>query len=62
MVLEALAEADVPALVYVSCNPATLARDLSYLAGLGYKAGPIQPVDMFPWTYHVECVVLTSRV
>jgi len=62
MVLEALAEADVPALVYVSCNPATLARDLSYLAGLGYKAGPIQPVDMFPWTSHVETVVLMSRL
>ena len=62
MVLEALAEADVPALVYVSCNPATLARDLSYLAGLGYEAGPIQSVDMFPWTSHVECVVLMSKV
>jgi 23S rRNA (uracil1939-C5)-methyltransferase len=54
MVLEALAEADVPALVYVSCNPATLARDLSYLAGLGYEAGPIQSVDMFPWTSQLE--------
>jgi 23S rRNA (uracil1939-C5)-methyltransferase len=54
VVLEALAEADVPALVYVSCNPATLARDLSYLAGLGYEAGPIQSVDMFPWTSQLE--------
>ena len=61
-VLEALAEAGVPALVYVSCKPATFARDLSRLTGLGYKAGPIQPVDMFPWTSHVECVVLMSKV
>lgn len=61
-VLNALAEADVPALVYVSCNPATLARDLSHLAGLGYGVGSVQPVDMFPWTSHVECVTLMSKV
>ncbi|MFY9473935.1 MAG: hypothetical protein WAQ00_10225 [Tepidanaerobacteraceae bacterium] len=46
----------------MSCNPTTLARDLSYLAGLGYEAGPIQSVDMFPWTSHVECGVLMSQV
>ena len=43
--------------VYVSCNPETLARDLYTLTKGGYKVRKIQPVDMFPWTGHVECVV-----
>ncbi len=47
--------------VYVSCNPATLARDLKYLAEQVYEIKEVQPVDMFPWTGHVECVVLMSR-
>ena len=42
--------------VYVSCNPSTLARDLAYLDERGYKCIEIQPVDMFPHTMHVECV------
>ena len=49
-------------IVYVSCNPATLARDMEIMRDLGYKLGAVQPVDMFPGTYHVECVVLMSRV
>ncbi|OPJ65149.1 23S rRNA (uracil(1939)-C(5))-methyltransferase RlmD [Clostridium oryzae] len=49
-------------IVYVSCNPATLARDLQLLEEKGYKTKEVQPVDMFPWTGHVECVVLMSRV
>lgn len=44
--------------VYVSCNPETLARDLLYLTKHGYLAQECQPVDMFPWTKHVESVVL----
>jgi 23S rRNA (uracil1939-C5)-methyltransferase len=48
-------------IVYVSCNPSTLARDLKYLGGSGYKVCEVQPVDMFPWTEHVECVVLITR-
>ncbi len=44
-------------IVYVSCNPETLARDLLYLVRHGYKVKKIQPVDMFPHTTHVECVV-----
>lgn len=49
-------------IVYVSCNPSTLARDLNYLEQGSYKTKEIQPVDMFPHTVHVECVTLMSRV
>ncbi|MFZ2680350.1 MAG: 23S rRNA (uracil-5-)-methyltransferase RumA, partial [Clostridium sp.] len=48
--------------VYVSCDPSTLARDLAILEENGYKTVEVQPVDMFPHTAHVECVVLMSRV
>ena len=47
--------------VYVSCNPETLARDLYTLSKGGYKVKKIQPVDMFPYTSHVETVVLLSK-
>ena len=47
--------------VYVSCNPETLARDLKYLTGHGYQVQEMQPVDMFCWTGHVECVTLLQR-
>ncbi|MGQ9558846.1 MAG: 23S rRNA (uracil(1939)-C(5))-methyltransferase RlmD [Desulfurispora sp.] len=60
--LQAVVAMQVPRLVYVSCNPATLARDLSFLSQHGYRALEVQPVDMFPWTSHVECVTLMSRV
>jgi len=52
----------VPRIVYISCNPSTLARDLAILSGLGYRSIEVQPVDMFPHTHHVETVVLMSRV
>ena len=48
-------------IVYVSCNPETLSRDLSYITKKNYKVEKIQPVDMFPHTAHVETVVLMSR-
>ena len=49
-------------IVYISCNPATLARDLALFAEEGYVTKQVQPVDLFPQTTHVECVVLMSRV
>ena len=48
-------------IVYVSCNPETLARDLYTLTKGGYKVKKIQPVDMFPFTGHVECAVKLER-
>lgn len=48
--------------VYVSCNPSTLARDIKMLEEGGYRLLEVQPVDQFPWTHHVETVVLMSRV
>lgn len=48
-------------IIYVSCNPATLARDLKYLIAKGAKVESIQPFDMFCHTYHVETVVVISK-
>ncbi|MBQ4257947.1 MAG: 23S rRNA (uracil(1939)-C(5))-methyltransferase RlmD [Clostridia bacterium] len=47
--------------IYISCNPETLARDLREFSKHGYKANKIQPVDMFPFTHHVETVVLMTK-
>jgi 23S rRNA (uracil1939-C5)-methyltransferase len=60
--LEAIAKMAPEKIVYVSCDPGTLARDLGILNGLNYKVVEVQPVDMFPETGHVETVVLMSRV
>jgi len=57
----ALAQMAPKRVVYVSCNPETLGRDLYLFKKNGYKAKIAQPVDMFPHTNHVETVVLTSR-
>ncbi|NLA58754.1 MAG: 23S rRNA (uracil(1939)-C(5))-methyltransferase RlmD [Firmicutes bacterium] len=61
-VLDALVEARIPRLVYVSCNPSSLARDLAVLARGGYELAEVQPIDMFPHTSHVETVALMSRL
>ncbi|MCX7714121.1 MAG: 23S rRNA (uracil(1939)-C(5))-methyltransferase RlmD [Clostridia bacterium] len=60
-VLETFHAMNPQRIVYVSCNPSSLARDLAILAELGFSVKEIQPVDMFPQTYHVECVALIER-
>ena len=48
-------------IIYISCNPETQQRDLTYLTRNGYKVKKIQPVDMFPYTNHVECIALLCK-
>jgi 23S rRNA (uracil1939-C5)-methyltransferase len=60
-VLDTIVSMEPDRVVYVSCNPSTLARDLNYLDQKGYKCVEIQPVDMFPHTMHVECVALIEK-
>lgn len=60
-VLDTIVSMEPDKVVYVSCNPSTLARDLAYLDEKGYKCKEIQPVDMFPHTMHVESVALLCR-
>ena len=59
--LESIVRSGIPVVSYVSCNPATQARDVKRLMERGYRFHCAQPVDMFPWTGHVETVVLMSR-
>lgn len=61
-VLEAVARWNPPKICYVSCDPASLARDLDIMAGLGLAVESIDPVDMFPQTHHVECVAALRPV
>ena len=60
-VIQAIAQAAPRKVVYVSCNPATLARDARLLADAGYAVERVQPVDMFCWTSGIETVVLMSQ-
>ena len=59
--LSAVVQAGPDRIVYVSCDPGTLARDIRYLTERGYEFIECTPVDQFPWTSHVECVVLMSK-
>lgn len=61
-VLNSITDLEPEKFVYVSCNPATLARDLKILADKDYSVKKVQPIDMFPQTYHVETIVLITRV
>ena len=56
-VLEQIAAHRPRIVVYISCNPISLARDLALLIDAGYRVEVVQPFDMFPQTTHVECVV-----
>lgn len=59
--LSYLAARRVSKILYISCAPDTLARDCAFLASLGYAVGEVTPVDMFPRTGHVECVVCLTK-
>ena len=60
-VLDSIIRSEMPKIVYVSCNPSTLARDIQYLHQNGYTLEKVQPVDLFCNSWHVETVVLMSR-
>lgn len=60
-VTAALSAAPAPRLVYISCNPATLARDIKLLTQNAYRLDFAQPIDMFPQTEHVETIVLLQK-
>lgn len=59
--LRAIGDQGTKKVIYVSCNPSTLARDLKLMTEMGYEVLEVQPVDLFPETGHVETVVLMSR-
>jgi 23S rRNA (uracil1939-C5)-methyltransferase len=59
--LDAISNIDAKKIVYVSCDPSTLARDLAILKENGYKTIKVQPVDMFPHTAHIENVALLIK-
>ena len=60
--LDSLIEVEPKKIVYISCNPGTLQRDMKYLSEHGYKAKSVVPVDLFPQTKHIEAVTMLERV
>lgn len=61
-VVRRVLEAEAKRIVYVSCNPTTLAPNARQMADAGYRLSTVRPVDMFPQTPHIECVALLERV
>lgn len=61
ILLDTIDEMKIPKMIYVSCDPATLARDLKYMREKGYVIHQVQPVDMFPMTSNVETIAILSR-
>ena len=59
--LSHLIDLEAPVFLYVSCNPSTLARDLVTICEAGYVVDAVQPIDLFPQTYHIEVVVRLKR-
>jgi 23S rRNA (uracil1939-C5)-methyltransferase len=60
-VVRSLARLDVPRIIYVSCDPSTLARDLRTFVALGYQIAEAQVIDLFPQTFHIESVFHLTR-
>ena len=58
--IDSIVKANPQKIVYVSCNPSTLARDLGYLMEKGYEIEEVQPVDMFPMSMHVESIIMMT--
>ena len=58
--IESVISSKATKLAYVSCDPPSLARDLDKLVQQGYKIDTVTPIDMFPQTYHIECVTTLS--
>jgi 23S rRNA (uracil1939-C5)-methyltransferase len=61
IVLEELARLAPSRIAYISCHPGILARDIGPLLNVGYRLDLVQPVDLFPQTPHIECVVILRR-
>jgi len=60
-VLKTIGKSQLKKIIYISCNPGTLARDLAYLSDNGFKVDIVQPVDMFPHSFHIESVTKIVR-
>ncbi len=60
-IIEGIVDLNAKKIIYISCDPATLARDLKKLGSLGYKVIKVQPYDMFPQTFHIESITLLAK-
>lgn len=60
--IKTICKSNIPKIVYVSCNPATFARDIKIFEEYNYQLIKVQPIDMFPQTHHLECVGIIKKV